>query len=155
MTQQKKAEAPLQQLLHPPPCRVRQGAPGLRVSGPPLASLDSWRLGKDHDGLTYRRRKTLPGAPPFPWPHLPTGRDLGGRGTSPPFPGQREESGYSGRSRSRPSPGVSCPQEGWVLACPLLATSQAGSRTACSPLMGLCGKFPARPGTSAQPFDLT
>lgn len=42
-------------------------------------------------------------------------------------PGRRR-SQAGGKYAAGPAQGVSCPQKGWVLACPLLASSQAGSR---------------------------
>ena len=90
-----------------------------------LPAQESWRLGKGHDGLTYRKYSR---APPSPWLHHPTWRDLCCHYTSPPCAQEEEEASSWWEVRSRPSPGgLSCPQRGWVLACPLQVSSQAGS----------------------------
>lgn len=88
---------------------------------------ESWRLGQGHDGLTYRR-ENAPGHLHFLGFIIPHGGTCVVFILLRPIPGEEEEESGWREVRSRPSPGVSCPQEDWVLACLLLASSQAGSR---------------------------
>ena len=91
-----------------------------------LPAQESRRLGKGHDGLTYRRENTPGHLHPLGF-IIPHGGACVVITLLRPVPGEEEESSWW-EVCSRTSPGgLSCPHGGWVLACLLLVSSQAGS----------------------------